>query len=178
MLLDDFVPEFHFCERHEIVIAAPPEAVRRAVEAWRPNESFFWRVLLRLRGLGSPDGNLREWSAGLGFLILADDGRELVAGQIGRFWAPRERSALVSPKTPEDFRAFDDPGYAVAAFNLLVEPLDGSRTRFSTETRIRALGSSARRWFRLYWLLIRPFSGLLRGAMLRGMRSRAEQDAR
>ena len=176
MLLDDFIPAFDFSERHEIAVAAPPDAVRRAVEAWRPNESFLWRALLRLRGLGAPGGTLREWSAGLGFLVLAEDERELVAGQIGRFWSPRERDALVSPKTPEAFRAFDDARYAVAAFNLLVEPLDGARTRLSTETRIRALGPSARRRFRLYWLIIRPFSSLLRRSMLSGIRAHAERD--
>ena len=61
MLLDDFLPEYHFCERHETFIQAPPDAVRRDVQEWRPNESFLWRWLVRLRGLGSPKGTLREW---------------------------------------------------------------------------------------------------------------------
>ena len=63
---------------------------------------------------------------------------------------------------------------AVAVMNFLVEPhASGRGTRLFTETRVRCLGRSSRRWFRLYWLVIRPFSGLLRRAMLSGIRARA-----
>src|SRR5437870_358752 len=64
MLLDDFLPEYHFCERHETFIQAPPDAVRRDVQVWRPNESFLWRRLVRLRGLASPKGTLRASGGG------------------------------------------------------------------------------------------------------------------
>ncbi len=57
--------------------------------------------------------------------------------------------------------------------SVRIEALAPDRTRVATETRIRALGPSARRWFRLYWLIIRPFSGLLRRAMLNGIEKRA-----
>ena len=95
-------------------------------------------------------------------------------GQIGQFWAFDERAALASPHTVEEFRRFDDPRYAVAAMNVRLEALSASRTRVYTETRVRALGPSARRRFRLYWLLIRPFSGLLRRVMLNGIRAQAQ----
>jgi len=109
----------------------------------------------------------------MGFLCLADTEDEMVYGQIGRFWSINERAALASPRSADEFLAFDDPRYAVAAMNVRLEALAPGRTRLSTETRVRALGPHARRRFRLYWLLIRPFSGLLRGAMLRGVRKRA-----
>src|SRR5439155_20134864 len=92
--------------------------------------------------------------------------------QAGRFWSPNERAALVSPRTIEDFHALNDPGVAVAAMNFVVESrASGRGTRLFTETRVRCLGASSRRWFRLYWLVIRPFSGLLRRAMLRGIKA-------
>ncbi|KKM03177.1 hypothetical protein LCGC14_1777070, partial [marine sediment metagenome] len=53
------------------------------------------------------------------------------------------------------------------------EPVGAGETRLYTETRIRALGPRARLWFRLYWLITRPFSGLLRRAMLSGIKARA-----
>ena len=174
MLLDDFLPEFDFHERHETLIPAPPEAVRRAVQEWRPAESFLWRWLVRLRGLGSPKSTLREWGESNGFLCLAETEHEVVYGQAGRFWSPNERAALVSPRTIEEFHGLTDPGVAVAAMNFVVESrASGRGTRLFTETRVRCLGASSRRWFRLYWLVIRPFSGLLRRAMLRGIRARA-----
>jgi hypothetical protein len=59
--------------------------------------------------------------------------------------------------------------------NVRVKALAGGRTRISTQTRIRALGGGARRRFRLYWLIIRPFSGLLRREMLKGIAALARE---
>ena len=173
MLIDEFVPEYDFHERHQTLVPAPKEAVRRAVAEWRPQESFLWRLLLRLRGLGRPQGSLREWAEANGFLRLAETEDEVVFGQIGRFWAADERAALVSPRTVEEFRRFADRSQAVAVMNLRTESLGPDKTAVYTETRIRSLGPQARRRFRLYWLLIRPFSGLLRRAMLSGIKTRA-----
>ena len=173
MLIDEFVPKYDFQERHETLVLAPKEIVGRAVAEWRPQDSFFWRLLLRLRGLGHPQGSLREWAEAMGFLPLAETEDEVVYGQIGRFWTVDERGALVSPRTVEEFRRFDDPRYALAVMNVRLEPLAPNRTRVYTETRIRALSRQAQRRFRLYWLLIRPFSGLLRRAMLSGIKARA-----
>jgi hypothetical protein len=179
MLIDEYMAEFHFSERHETVVPAPPDAVRRAVEEWRPNGSFLWRWLVRLRGLGSPTGTLREWGEANGFLRLAGTNGEIVFGQAGRFWSRDERGAMVSPKTIDEFRTLADPLYAVAAMNIVVEPdFSGRGTRLRTETRVRCLGASSRRWFRVYWLLIRPFSGLLRRAMLRGIKAEAVRQTR
>jgi hypothetical protein len=172
MLIDDFLPEYDFCERHEIFVPGPKDAVRRAADTWRPGSSFLWRWLVRMRGLGSLSGTLREWAEANGFLCLAETDDEDVFGQAGRFWAPNERAALVSPRTVEEFRSLKDPRYAVAAMSIRVEP-HASRTRLITETRVRCLGASSRRWFRLYWTLMRPFSGLLRHAMLRGIKAEA-----
>ena len=173
MLIDDFMPEFDFHERHETLVAAPRDAVRRAADEWRPSESFLWRWLLRLRGLGGPGGTLREWAEINGFLCLAEHEDEIVYGQAGRFWAVDERGAFVSPRTVEEFRAFADPQYAAAVMNVRVDAIAPNSTRLFTETRVRALSGAARRRFRLYWLLIRPFSGLLRRAMLNGIKRAA-----
>ena len=50
--------------------------------------------------------------------------------------------------------------------------LDG--TTLSTETRVLATDEASRRAFRRYWLVIRPFSGLIRRVWLRAIRQRAE----
>ena len=173
MLIDEFLPEYDFRERHETLVPAPKEAIRRAMNEWQPQDSFLWRLLLRLRGLGRPHGSLREWAEATGFLRLADTEAEVVYGQIGRFWAADERAALISPRTAEEFRRFADPRYAVAVMNVRIEPLGADMARVCTETRIRTLGPQAHRRFRLYWLLIRPFSGLLRRGMLSGIKAKA-----
>jgi hypothetical protein len=178
MLLDEFVPQYDFQERHRIIVPAPPEAVRRAAHEWQPGSSFLWRWLVRLRGLGSLQGTLREFGQANGFLQLADTNHEVVYGQAGRFWAPNERAAMISPRTIDEFRRLSDPRCAVAAMSVRIEPdPSGHGTRLFTETRVRCLGAPARRWFRLYWLLIRPFSGLLRRSMLRGIKAEAVRNA-
>ncbi len=48
------------------------------------------------------------------------------------------------------------------------------RVHLATETRIRYFGTAARRKFRLYWTFVGPFSGLIRRALLRGVRRRAQ----
>ena len=68
-----------------------------------------------------------------------------------------------------DFRTFADPGFAKMAFNFR---LDGST--LSTETRVLLTDERSRRAFRRYWLVIRPFSGLIRRAWLRAIARRAE----
>ncbi len=177
-MLERFLPTYDFCERHQTVIAAPREVVRRAADEWRPAQSLLWRVLFRLRGLGRPDGTLLQWAEAAGFLCLADTEDEVVYAQAGRFWSLNERAALVSPRTAEELLALDDPHAAVASMSVRLEALAPGRTRLVTETRIRALGPQARYRFRLYWLLIRPFSGLLRRSLLAGIKKRAEQLAR
>ena len=97
----------------------------------------------------------------------------MVYGQIGRFWAVNERRALISPATAEEFRRFDSTNHAIAVMNVRLEPLNRGGTRVYTETRIRTIGPQARWLFRLYWLLIKPCSGLLRRAMLNGIKRRA-----
>ena len=174
-MLSRFLPTYDFSERHSTVVGAPRDAVRRATEEWQPTDSLLWRALLRMRGLGSPKGGLRQWAESMGFLCLADTEDEIVYAQAGRFWSRNERQALASPRTAEELLALDDPGVAVAAMSVRLEALAPDRTRVVTETRIRALGPQARRRFRLYWLLIRPFSGVLRRSMLAGIKKRAER---
>jgi hypothetical protein len=49
--------------------------------------------------------------------------------------------------------------------------------RLETETRIFLTDAGSRRRFAAYWLVIRPFSGLIRRFWLRAAQRRAEQPA-
>ena len=49
-----------------------------------------------------------------------------------------------------------------------------SMCRLSTETRVHVAEPAARRAFRRYWFVIKPFSGLIRILFLRAVRRRAE----
>lgn len=169
MNLDRLMPHCDFVERHATVVRAAPEriyaAIRRADLARHP----VTRALLVLRGLGrgGKKFNLDSF-IGDGFGILAEDPpREIVLGVQGPFWRPGCKLHTV---TAETFRTSVPDGTARAAWNFLIEP-DG---RVSTETRILC-ADDARLKFRLYWMIIRPFSGLIRRMMLRAIREEAER---
>ncbi len=136
---------------------------------------------MRLRGYGRRMRGVRERApltetlTRFGFVLLGEDpGRELVFGLVGRFW--RADGGLRPVSAPE-FAKFAEPGYAKAAWNLLVEAEGAHRSVLSTETRVLCLGREARRRFLLYWRLIEPFSGLIRVALLRGVRRQALRPA-
>jgi hypothetical protein len=183
MLLDRFMPVWHFAEYHQTIVKAPPGTVFRAVLEAELGRSPLVSLLFRLReipwrlsrrdfstkGLGSTLADLIE----LGFLPLAEEApREFVFGLVGRFWTIN--NILVRIESDE-FVSFDRPGYAKVAANLQVTPLAGYASRLSTETRIVCLDLAVKGRFRCYWTLIRPFSGLIRREWLRLARQEAEQ---
>jgi len=59
---------------------------------------------------------------------------------------------------------------ARAVWNFTGQEAAAGRTLLSTETRIVCGDAASRRKFRLYWLVVRPFSGLSRLLMLRAVR--------
>jgi hypothetical protein len=187
-LLDAYIAHADAAERHAIEVNAPAPVVLRAV--WTADLGGpIARALLAVRGLPSALASLdsaRERLRALrqpsaltlrdlqrtGFTVLAEDaGRELVLGLTGRFWTP---TGCLLPTDPATWAAGPPPGNAQAAWSFAVAPGPGGRTELVTETRVRCADAAARRAFRRYWLVVRPFSGLLRLLMLRSIRREAE----
>lgn len=161
-LLSDVLPRWDVGKRHSIELDAPPERVWAALHETTLAEMPVVRFLFRLRGLPSaPERGLLDLE---GFQRIAEEPpRELVVGAVGRPWvltARLERAA--------DLRTFSDPGYAKMALNVTY---DGRM--LATETRVQLTDSRSRLFFKLYWLVIAPFSGLVRSAWLRAIARRA-----
>jgi len=107
-----------------------------------------------------------------GFVPLGEStGWWIVLGLTGRFWTP---TGGLLPTHPTTWAAGPPAGSAQAAWSFELTEGDDGRTRLTTETRVRCADDAARRAFRAYWLLVRPFSGLLRLLMLRNVRRVAE----
>ena len=118
-------------------------------------------------------GTLPERIVRFGFTKLDEDpGREVVFGIAGKFWRPN--GDLRRLENRDAFLAFAEDGCAKGAWNLRVDPAEDGASVLSTETRMAYYGPDARRKFRRYWTLVGPFSGLIRRALLAGVKGRAE----
>jgi len=182
MLLDDFLPTYEFSERHDILIGAPREVVYRATRDFDMAGSRASRALMWIRQLPRrlTESNLRDkgWGFTLddmlaeGFILLAEEPpSEIVLGAIGRFWTAIPRFEQVPV---EQFKSFDREGFVKVAANFAIEQVSPQTCRLSTESRVHCLDAGSRRRFRLYWMLIRPFSGLIRLELLRTVKRAAE----
>jgi hypothetical protein len=169
-------------EVHRIEIAAPPEAVYRALWTTDLGASRIVKGLLGLRALPrivlerrAPDAAkplTLQSVIDAGFGRLAEEpGRELVLGVTGRFWRP---TGNIEPFDRESFSRPVPRGMARAVWNFAVAPTGERGTILSTETRVVCGDAASRRKFRLYWLAVRPFSGLIRSVMLRAVRRSVE----
>lgn len=163
MLLDEVIPRWDVRTRHSIDVDAPPDRVWRALHETTIGDTRAARLLFRLRRL--PADPTRPFLALEGFRRLAEEPRrELVVGAVAKPWAPRG-----APVPDADVASFSRPGFARMALNVT---LDG-RT-LTTETRVACTDARSRRRFRLYWLVVRPFSGVVRADWLGAVKRRAE----
>ncbi len=165
MSLSDALPVYHHNECHSIHVAATPERALAAAREVSLEDVPIARTLVRLRGLrAAPRGPLWDALLAQGFQPFGDDTLTL----IGKPWTRRGGIRQV-----DDFVAFAEPGWAKMAVDLRAVP-DGTGARLETETRIFLTDSASRRRFGVYWLVIRPFSGLIRRSWLKAAKRRAE----
>jgi hypothetical protein len=149
--LDELMPEWDVRERHERrVHASPHDAVGAAIGVPIAPDGLV-RALFRVRGLpggGSVHGAMRA----LGFEQLVSEDECVVLGAAGRPWSPRGRIGRYSTAGPGDIRML---------LEISAAPAEGGAV-LRTETRVAAVDAAARRAFRRYWLVVGPFSGLVR----------------
>jgi hypothetical protein len=177
MLIDDFLPSYDVRERHRIKIHAPVEKVYDAVRRLDISQTRLSMLLFRLRGI--PAGSFAPSCFTLDdflkmrFILLGEKpNEELLLGLVGRFWTA---SGELRRLDAEGFRGFDEPGYAKAVWNFSLAGRSDGSVLLETETRVYCLDQASRRRFRLYWLLVGPFSGLIRREVLQAIKRSAEK---
>jgi hypothetical protein len=170
--LDDFLPTYEFSERHGIAVEAPAECIDEAVRTVSMADIPVARALWWLRRLGRSYGDPAKPFVGgqLPGIVLDDaPGHGLVLGLTGQFWRFRPERDSARPTTADEFLAYSRPDVCKAVIDFRI-----GAARLTTETRVHVEDPDARRKFRRYWLVIRPFSGLIRILLLRATRRRAE----
>jgi hypothetical protein len=180
-LLDRFMPAYEVAERHHVRVAAPAALTLAAAKDVQLQSSGLVRIIIRARELilgatpgdrPRPRGLLAEMQA-LGWGVLADvPGRELVAGAVTRPW---EANVTFRALPPDQFAAFNEPGYVKIAWTLRVEPLSANESVFRTETRAIATDPAARSRFRRYWAFFSPGIIVIRWTILGPLTREAER---
>ena len=184
--LDDVLPVYRYRERHEKTIQAPPVEVWRALLAVTARELPLSRILMGIRSIpqglirtrdvltGRPSEPVVQVFMRGGFRELrAEPARLLVAGAAIQPWR-LVRGRVADIRDLAGFRAFNQPGFVLAAISFELEPA-GDGTRLATETRVQPTDRSAARAFQPYWLVIRAGSGLIRRDLLRAVARRAKR---
>jgi hypothetical protein len=184
LLIDQFMPEYDLAVVHARVFRAPPEQCFKTVVDFDLFQLRAFRVLIGARGLpqrladavrrrgdqagvssSPPTFRLRDMSW-IGWMLLGErPGAELAFGQVGKPWKPRGASPA-EPVTRAEFAGFDQPGFAKLVESTRVDPYGERSSIVTTETRVRCTDPDSRRRFRRYWLIVGPFSHLLRETAL------------
>jgi len=150
-VLDAVLPKYDVREYHEITVYASPEAALAALLALPAARDPVVAALFWLRRIPGGDLPLREFFPRLDI-----------------------RPAISTPKA---YIGLGDFLGVTIAFGIWAVPIGGAATRLATETRVHAADSAARRRFQLYWLVVGPFSALIRRRWLASARRAAESSA-
>jgi hypothetical protein len=182
-LMDRFLPNYQFSERHQATLRCRPGELLDIIQNFQPPKDGFSEIAMFVRQLPA---KLMHWVAPArvprpspftlaNFIPLARDGdREIVAGLIGKFWRPDFGLIVVS--NPSGFLACNPPKAAKLAIGFVAEQF-GEVTLLTTETRVYCPDRYALMMFFPYWLIIPPVSGLLRRRALGSIRRIAESRA-
>jgi hypothetical protein len=144
-----------------------PEVVGQLLHGERPAKP---PDSMRLRDLPSVPMSEGGW-----ILLGERSGEEIALGLVGKFWRPVIEWAPVG--SADEFRAFDEPGFAKTVYDLSVRELEPNRTLLSGLMRTATTDEHARHWFRRYWTFgVGSGAHILVGALLDAARRSAEGD--
>jgi hypothetical protein len=187
-VIDEQMPRCDVAIAEHLIVEAPAgvcyQAVRTldllTVHSPIIDAAFLLRGLpSRLKGTAPPAPPslvIGEGMALPGWLMLGErPGREIAVGAVGRFWQP---DIVWRDVPPEQFAAFDEPGWGKIAASFLVRPYGTTRSLITYEVRTLTTDSVSRAKFSRYWWLIRPFVAHLMRAALRTVADNARDNSR
>jgi len=180
-LLDRFLPEYEVLERHQTRVAAPVDVTYAAARGMSLGSSPLVRAIFRGRELlmrasateQRPPQPLVDEVLSIGWGVLAQEaGREIALGTVTQPWKSDVKFRALPP---DEFAAFNEPGFAKIAWTIRAEPTGPETSRFYTETRVMTTDRDARRRFRRYWTMVSPGVRIIRREILRLVRAAAER---
>ena len=128
-LLDRFMPAYDVVERHQVRVTAPAAITFASASEMDLFQSLPIRAIVRGREwiMGStPDATTRPQAflalvTSIGWGVLAErPGEELVMGAVTQPWLA---DVVFRPLPPDEFAAFNQPGYVKIAWTLRADPV-------------------------------------------------------
>lgn len=169
--LAEVLPGSQFGEAHSGIVDAGSDRVWEALHALHWTDLRLGWPLMAVRGLGAPaarDTVFETFTRRAGAAYVEEPPTVAWLAMIGKPWKPVPESVEVA--TIEEMRAYAEPGWLKYGMEWLLHDLGDGRTLVETRTLCEATDSGARRAFRAYWTLIRPFSGVIRLDMIAALR--------
>ncbi len=168
--LDRLLPAARLAEIDRVDLAASPEVVWDHVRHDDLARSPLVRALFTIRLMRRKRISLRlddlvSTPDTPGFQILVDEPpRQFAVGAIGKVWQPN--IPFVHVASPEEFAAFDDPGFVNVAWSIALSPLASGGCHLHLEVRVDATDDLSWTRFRRYFRLIGIGSHLIRRWLL------------
>jgi|SRR5579875_3140600 len=167
MLIDKYLSAYDFNEFHSIKVNAPANGIYEKMLSCDISRSFLVRFLFLLRGMPKhlyTIGHLTN----MGFIKLDEQpGKEIVYGIVT---TSPTFNCCQSNVTPASFIQNKDASVIKAVINFHLQQDSYSNHVISTETRVWCGSKALKARFSLYWFFVKPFSQLIRKAMLKEMK--------
>ncbi|TJY43835.1 hypothetical protein E5161_00005 [Cohnella pontilimi] len=170
-LIDKYLPRWDFAKCNQILLnnkEIPENSIMNHVDF---GKSRIIRFLFFLRGLSTKKLNFDK-ALRAGFILLDQNKSEIVLGLIAQPW---KLKGNIIHTTPSGFSEFDQSDFIKAAWNFRYEKKQDG-LYLTTETRIHCTSKNAHKKFSIYWSFIGFFSGVIRNAMLKIIKSELSKD--
>lgn len=184
MLIDQYLPTYHFSEKHSITIRASKQSVFTAIQELTPAEiSPIFKLLFFIRsipprlmkreylGFDSKKPLLKQMQS-KGFRIMEGSNSELLIGFLLMY--NNARNPIFDEQF--NFKEFNQAGTGKVTANFFIEEGE-KQIELSTETRIYLCDSKTKMKFTLYWTIVYPGSALIRRIWLKAIKRKAEQSS-
>lgn len=172
--LNYLLPKYQFREYHSISVNREINDVFGYVKEMDLCDStiasilmFLWRIIARLFVKDLPNSNM---SVSHFIQLECSPPFELSRGLIGGKSKPTNYEEISS----SDFRNFDTKGTIKLVWAFWLSSDVSGSTIIHTETRVFCCDKLTYLKFLLYWIIIRPWSGLIRIRLLKSIKKKAE----
>lgn len=177
--LDEFIPRYDVIERHAIAVRAEPAVAFRTAGQIELENIWVVRAIIRTREflLGADptkraqSGPFLKYMQSLGWGKLSETpGQEIVMGAVTQPWIA---NPIFRALAPGGFATYVEPGNIKIAWGIRADAAPGGAL-LTTETRTLATDVESRKRFSSYWWRVSPGVRLIRRALLREIRRRAQ----